>query len=312
MKKKKKKRGEIAQKITFTPPPPIYGSAQLTRKNTDLTSQEQKVFDLLIAGTVPKEIAFTLNISYDTVNFHRKKIYRKLGVSSIQELFAKYHTGGGSAPSALEEDLDTSIEVPFKFLIPAVIGVIALLCAIIWFFSMNKNKEHVVVFDQWIAINDAVSSCQVSRRTEEINGKEEIVVSISGHLHDEIGYPRTADGYWGYDMPFSGTYGRPNAESLALIRTMKSFSLSFIGDGGRYYFRLPTFETIEGDHWLVIFPTVKDEIGSIHVNVPEGLFRLGWSEKDVEFIQDNIMFVQVQPVDPGDYNLKFWDFRLYH
>jgi len=45
---------------------------------------------MLLGGAVPKEIAYTLNISYETVLYHQKKMYRKLEVHSINELLIKY------------------------------------------------------------------------------------------------------------------------------------------------------------------------------------------------------------------------------
>jgi len=45
---------------------------------------------MLLDGSAPKEIAYSLNISYETVLYHQKKIYRKLDIHSINELFLKY------------------------------------------------------------------------------------------------------------------------------------------------------------------------------------------------------------------------------
>ncbi|MCL2092716.1 MAG: helix-turn-helix transcriptional regulator [Treponema sp.] len=56
----------------------------------NLTPREEEVFTLLLRGIAPKEIAYTLKISYDTVNFHQKNLYRKLGIQSRAELFARY------------------------------------------------------------------------------------------------------------------------------------------------------------------------------------------------------------------------------
>ena len=56
----------------------------------NLTPREQEIFTLLLKGTSPKEIAYTLKISYETVHHHQKRMYKKLGIQSIQELFAKY------------------------------------------------------------------------------------------------------------------------------------------------------------------------------------------------------------------------------
>ncbi|MDR2964759.1 MAG: helix-turn-helix domain-containing protein [Treponema sp.] len=55
-----------------------------------LTPQEQKVLNMLIEGTAPKEIGYRLNISYDTVKYHQKKLYEKLDVHSVFELRNKY------------------------------------------------------------------------------------------------------------------------------------------------------------------------------------------------------------------------------
>jgi DNA-binding CsgD family transcriptional regulator len=60
------------------------------KENLNLTSREQEVFTMLLAGRSPKEIAYTLKISYPTVNFHTTNLYRKLEIQSRSELFAKY------------------------------------------------------------------------------------------------------------------------------------------------------------------------------------------------------------------------------
>ena len=61
-----------------------------TKDHLNLTSREQEVFTMLLTGMASKEIAYTLKISYPTVNFHITNLYRKLGIRSRAELFAKY------------------------------------------------------------------------------------------------------------------------------------------------------------------------------------------------------------------------------
>ena len=61
------------------------GTAQQT---SDLTPREQEICDLLLKGIAPKEIAYKLDLKHSTVVFHRGNLYRKLGIQSIQELFA--------------------------------------------------------------------------------------------------------------------------------------------------------------------------------------------------------------------------------
>jgi len=61
-----------------------------TKDSLNLTSREEEILTLLLGGSAPKEIAGTLKISYDTVLFHQKKLYRKLGIQSRSELFTRY------------------------------------------------------------------------------------------------------------------------------------------------------------------------------------------------------------------------------
>ena len=51
----------------------------------ELTISEKKVLDLLVKGLSYKLIASELNISFPTVNFHLKNIYKKLHVNSANE-----------------------------------------------------------------------------------------------------------------------------------------------------------------------------------------------------------------------------------
>ena len=70
---------------------PLVETEEINKKEKlNLTPREQEIFTLLLKGTSPKEIGYTLKISYETVHHHQKNMYRKLGIQSIQELFAKY------------------------------------------------------------------------------------------------------------------------------------------------------------------------------------------------------------------------------
>jgi len=55
-----------------------------------LTTRENEVFSMLLTGLNPKEIAYSLNVSYYTIDFHRKNLYRKLGIHSRVELFTRF------------------------------------------------------------------------------------------------------------------------------------------------------------------------------------------------------------------------------
>lgn len=53
---------------------------------THLTSSEIEIVRLIAGGLTTKEIATRKNISFHTVNTHRKNIFRKMGVSNASEL----------------------------------------------------------------------------------------------------------------------------------------------------------------------------------------------------------------------------------
>jgi len=70
---------------------PLAATEAITVKDhLDLTDREREIFTMLLKGTSPKEIGYTLNISYHTVVFHQTNLYRKLGLKSRAELLARF------------------------------------------------------------------------------------------------------------------------------------------------------------------------------------------------------------------------------
>jgi DNA-binding CsgD family transcriptional regulator len=61
-----------------------------------LSRREQEICELVLAGCSTEAIALRLQISAYTVKDHRKRIFRKLGAGSLQELFALSRTGWNS------------------------------------------------------------------------------------------------------------------------------------------------------------------------------------------------------------------------
>lgn len=53
---------------------------------SQLTAKERAIFDLYSAGLVPKEVTAKLGITENTIKYHNKNIYGKLGVKSRKEL----------------------------------------------------------------------------------------------------------------------------------------------------------------------------------------------------------------------------------
>jgi len=61
-------------------------SKPVPEEPTHLTSSEIEIVRLIASGLTTKEIAIRKNISFHTVNTHRKNIFRKMGVSNTSEL----------------------------------------------------------------------------------------------------------------------------------------------------------------------------------------------------------------------------------
>ena len=65
------------------------GQADRRRGDAALTPQESTVARLVLKGLTNREVADELVVSVNTVEYHLKNIYPKLGVSSRPQLTAK-------------------------------------------------------------------------------------------------------------------------------------------------------------------------------------------------------------------------------
>ncbi|RZM22762.1 MAG: response regulator transcription factor [Pedobacter sp.] len=61
----------------------------VTSEEYNLTAREKEVLTAIVNGLSHKMIGYELNISYETVRSHIKKIYEKLHVASLTEVVAK-------------------------------------------------------------------------------------------------------------------------------------------------------------------------------------------------------------------------------
>jgi len=265
------------------------------KSENHLTPREQEIFDMLLGGSTPKEIAYNLNVTYDTVIAHQKSMYRKLDVHNINEFMVKFRPVGGETS---QPEKSKRKSVPLKILIPSL--ALVLLAALLLWYSLSKAPISAV-FSPWIPFNDSHSVKTVATITKEkIDGREQECITITGNQID--GNDRIA---------YTGIYGMPDGPTLEAMRSMKSFSFKVTGDGNRYTARLPTYETNDGDHFAYTFQTVKDEEITVKVNVPDDLAQIVWNGNVKEFKQNSIMFFQIQIVDPGPFYLKFWEIKLY-
>jgi len=62
---------------------------QSLREDYNLSNREKEVLELLVKGKSYKMISSQLNISYETVHTHIRRIYKKLHVNSVSEAVSK-------------------------------------------------------------------------------------------------------------------------------------------------------------------------------------------------------------------------------
>jgi len=102
----------------------------------DLTPRQQELLNMLLKGISPKDIASHLNIAYNTLLYHQKKLYCKLEVHNIQELMAKYLIEDKKEPDNVKA-VDSKIITVHKNVLIGTFGVlIGLLITIIVFLSV--------------------------------------------------------------------------------------------------------------------------------------------------------------------------------
>jgi len=111
---------------------------------TALTSREHEIFNMLLGGSIPKEIAHLLNISYNTVKTHIKKLYHKLGIHNFRDLVVKY-------------SIDTGVDLT----------------------SASKSA----VFTRWIENKDTLGSyVNITEKIEHIEGQYFSTITIAGKV----------------------------------------------------------------------------------------------------------------------------------
>jgi DNA-binding NarL/FixJ family response regulator len=79
----------VARKVLNKLRQTIFATQQPEMIDYQLSVREKEVLACIVHGMSYKMVADKLNISYDTVRSHVKKIYQKLGIASLTEAVAK-------------------------------------------------------------------------------------------------------------------------------------------------------------------------------------------------------------------------------
>jgi DNA-binding CsgD family transcriptional regulator len=288
-----------------------------------LSPREREIFNFLLEGVPPKEIGNKLNISYHTVDFHRTKLYDKLGVHSIQELFAKYSTNGKEAPTETE----TAIPVfgvkkqnRLKLLLPVGITLgIVLLVFLVLFLSIFIRKSFAYTAKKAGTIpitnlgfsptsdqnegGNSISEVYVSR--EKINGVSVDVINIKTNLIKRE------------DSDYTGAYTM-NPDLIQRLRQANGIRFKALGDGKSWSVQFHTKESNHEEHYVYytyIVQTVRDQV--IDVDIPySSLILPDWWEQKYSFDFNKETISTLSIIDNwlhgyGSALIQVFDFEVY-
>jgi len=308
----------------------------------NLNPKQQKLFEMLLGGIPPKEIAFKLNVTYNTLLYHQKQLYRKLGVHSIQELFTKYAHESQPSPANqtfADEDSPLAAESEAAIMIApesgvteqesltagwldirfgevgvrrktlsamaVFLGILAFAAVLLFVLFIRKptNEGFPAAFNQWTPFSSTEGSIDILvTHNDVIEGKPFTSMTMSGILPEGR--------FW------NGMSLRPVPLTLQAMREMTSFSFKVLGDGKDYKINITTTDTdteYDVDHYCIMFPTANGQITTVTINVDD-LMQSGFG-KQVPFIPDNILrlefYVVKDTIAPEPFYLKVWDIRIY-
>jgi len=287
----------------------------------NLSPREREIFDLLLDGVPPKEIAHKLNITLHTVAFHRTNLYNKLGVQNIQELFTKYSTNGKAPPpEAIETEKIAAVsrakkKNKLKLLLFIGIPILALSVAFSLIF-IKKSTAHTAPKGVKIsfynmgfyATSDSDiggdSTSEVFITWEEIDGVSVDVLNIKINLIDKEG-----------DVFVSACTNKPDI--MQRLRQANGIRFKTRGDGKPWNVQFQTAETTEERHYAsysYIMGTSHDQV--IVVDIPySSLFLPEWYEKyQFDFNKETIRTLIITANRIHGYGtslLQIFDFEIY-
>jgi len=285
----------------------------------DLSPRERQTFDLLLKGVSPKEIAHNLNITLHTVAFHRTKLYNKLGVQSIQELFAQYSTNGKEAPpEAIESEATAPVSTvkkkKLKALLPVGIAALAFSVAIILVMPLNKKssaypapKRDIIPVNNmgfYATADSGNSSSEVFITREEIDGASIDVLNIKINLIDKNG-----------DVYASACTNKPDL--MRRLRQANGIRFKTRGDGKAWAVQFQTTETTAERNYAsysYIVGTARDQV--LVVDIPySGLFLPEWYEQySFDFNKETIRTLLITANRIHGYGssfLQIFDFEIF-
>jgi len=289
----------------------------------NLSPREREIYDLLINGVSPKEIAHKLNISLHTVAFHRTKLYNKLGVHNIQELFAQYSTNGKEPPpEALESEAIAHVppakkKSRLKLLFTVGIPILVFSVLFSWIMTLNKKPSvnhtpegEIIPVNNlgFYAMSDGDiggnSTAEIFITREKIDGESIDILNFKINLIDKDG-----------DVYASAGTNKPDL--MQRLRQANGIRFKTRGDGKTWAVQFQTAETIAERNYAsysYLAGTARDQV--LVIDIPySSLFLPEWYEQySFDFNKETIrtLLITANRIHGyGAYLLQIFDFEIY-
>ena len=294
-------------------------SQQLADKDKiALTPREQEIFEQLLAGKSPKEIAHIFNVSNDTILAHQKNLYRKLDVHSINELLTKYSNN----EKAFEQSAKTSVSVikkhnKFKLLHPVVTAILAFSVLLIWIFLIKspvysaKTEVKIPVhnmgfYPTYDKMNGGNSTGEIYFTVEEIDGMEINVLNLNTNL--VINENK--------DLLYAKAITLQN-DIIQLLRKADGIRFKARGDGKLWNIEFHTSITYSDGrsiNYNYLLRTLKDQV--IVVDIPySSLYQMEFNMQElVDFKKETISILSITADLHQGYGsslIQIFDFEIY-
>ena len=312
----------------------------------NLSPREKELFDLLITGVSPKDIAYKLNLKPSTVDYYRTKLYNKLGIHSIQELLVKYSTNGkentpvlaksepqpslttdkwsGVEPEVRGSPLEETINIPqikkhkkIKFLLPVGAAFIALSVLFGWIFIKNSSDYHtpkgVIIPVTDLGFFPTSDSADGGNSTSEIFITRE---KIDGVTVDVLNININLEKRENSDNVFANMHTN-KPDLMQRLRQANGIRFKARGNGKQWAIDFFTKEsTAEGNypHYSYFANTVMDQVIVVDV-LYSSLYLAEWFEKyRFDFNKETITGMAISAINTHGYGpsfLKIFDFEIF-
>jgi DNA-binding CsgD family transcriptional regulator len=289
----------------------------------NLSPREREIFDLLLEGVSPKEIAHKLNITLHTVAFHRTNLYNKAGVQNIQELFNKYSTNGKTPPpEAIETEKIAAVshakkknKLKLLFYIGIPILAFSVLFSLIFIkkSSANTAPKGVKIPVTDLGFFPTSDSAQGGNSTSEIFITREKIDGVTVDVFNiNINLVKRVDS----DNNYANVHtDRP--DFIQRLRQANGIRFKARGDGKRWaidFFSKESTAESNYPHYSYFANTVRDQF--IVVDIPYSSLYLPeyFTQYSFDFNKETINSMAISAINSTGYGpsfLQIFDFEIY-